>query len=32
VIVGPESFSPGQNTAKLLQQYAQPIFVKHPIS
>lgn len=32
VIVGPESFSPNQNTAKLLQQYAQPIFVKHPIS
>jgi hypothetical protein len=32
VIVGPESFSPGQNTARLLQQYAQPIFVKHPPS
>jgi hypothetical protein len=32
VIVGPETFSPGQNTAKLLQEYAQPIFIKHPIS
>ncbi len=32
VVVGPDTFSPGQNTAKLLQRYAQPIFVKHPIS
>jgi hypothetical protein len=32
VVVGPDSFSPGQNAAKLLQRYAQPIFVKHPIS
>jgi len=32
VVVGPDTFSPGQNTAKLLRQYAQPIFVKHPIS
>ena len=28
VIVGPESFSPGQNAAALLQQYANPIFVR----
>ncbi|HEY4733367.1 MAG TPA: hypothetical protein VIH53_02355 [Gemmatimonadaceae bacterium] len=32
VIVGSESFSPRQNAARLLQEYAQPIFVKHPIS
>lgn len=28
VLVGPESFSPGQNAAALLQQYARPIFVR----
>jgi len=32
VILGPESFSPQQSTATLLQEYAQPIFVKHPVS
>jgi len=32
VIVGPNTFSAGQNAAKLLQQYARPIFVKHPVS
>lgn len=28
VFVGPESYSPGQNAATLLQQYASPIFVR----
>lgn len=28
VIVGPESFSPAQNTASLLQRYANPILVE----
>jgi len=28
VVVGPESFSPAQNTASLLQQYANPLFVR----
>jgi anti-anti-sigma regulatory factor len=32
VIVGPDSFSAHQSAAKLLQEYAQPIFVKHPVS
>lgn len=32
VIVGPESFSPGQNAASLLRRYADPIFVTEPIS
>ncbi|GAC1420753.1 MAG: hypothetical protein NVSMB53_19460 [Gemmatimonadaceae bacterium] len=32
VIVGPESFSPGQNAASLLQRYADPIFVLEPTS
>lgn len=32
VILGPDSFSQRQSTAKLLQEYAQPIFVKHPVS
>jgi hypothetical protein len=32
VIIGPDSFSPRQNAAKLLQEYARPIFVKHPVS
>jgi len=32
VIVGPETFSRRQSTAKLLQEFAQPIFVKHPSS
>jgi hypothetical protein len=32
VIVGPESFSPGQNAASLLRRYANPIFVREPIS
>ena len=32
VIVGPDSFSPAQNTATLLQRYAQPIFVERPVS
>jgi hypothetical protein len=27
VIVGPDSFSPRQNAARLLEQYANPIFV-----
>jgi hypothetical protein len=27
VVVGPDSFSPRQNAARLLQQYANPIFV-----
>jgi C-terminal processing protease CtpA/Prc len=27
VIVGPESFSPGQNAASMLQRYANPVFV-----
>ena len=30
VVVGPASFSPTQNAAALLQQYANPIFVRHP--
>jgi len=32
IIVGPNSFSPSQNAAKLLNQYAQPIFVDYPIT
>ncbi|MDP9204624.1 MAG: hypothetical protein M3P12_04085 [Gemmatimonadota bacterium] len=28
VVVGPRSFSPGQNAATLLQQYANPIFTQ----
>jgi hypothetical protein len=32
VIVGPESFSPGQSAASLLQRYANPIFIAEPIS
>jgi hypothetical protein len=32
VIVGPESFSPSQNTAAVLQRYAEPIFVDHPVT
>lgn len=32
VIVGPNSFSPLQSTATLLEEYAHPIFVKHPVS
>jgi hypothetical protein len=32
VIVGPESFSPGQNAASQLRRYADPIFVGEPIS
>jgi hypothetical protein len=31
VIVGPESFSPGQNAASMLQRYANPVFVGEPI-
>jgi C-terminal processing protease CtpA/Prc len=31
VIVGPESFSPGQNVASMLQRYANPVFVGEPI-
>ena len=30
VVVGPNSFSPTQNAATLLQQYAHPIFVEKP--
>lgn len=30
VIVGPDSFSPSQNTATLLQRFANPIFVSRP--
>ena len=30
VVVGDESFSPSQSTARLLQQYANPIFVRQP--
>lgn len=32
VIVGPESFSQGQNAASLLQRYANPILVEKPIN
>lgn len=32
VIVGPDSFTPAQNTATLLQRYAQPIFVEQPVN
>jgi sulfur relay (sulfurtransferase) DsrC/TusE family protein len=32
VIVGPNTFSPSQNTAAMLQRYARPIFVEHPIT
>jgi len=32
IILGPNSFSPSQNAAKLLNQYAQPIFVDYPIT
>jgi hypothetical protein len=32
VIVGPESFSPGQNAASLLRRYANPIFLAEPTS
>ena len=28
VVIGPNSFSPGQNAATLLQKYAKPIFVR----
>jgi hypothetical protein len=30
VVVGPNSFSPTQNAAALLRQYAHPIFVERP--
>jgi hypothetical protein len=30
VVIGPNSFSPTQNAATLLGQYAHPIFVDHP--
>jgi hypothetical protein len=32
VVVGPNSFSPAQNAATLLQQYASPIFVRGGLS
>jgi hypothetical protein len=32
VVVGPESFSPAQSAASLLQRYANPIFVEKPIT
>jgi hypothetical protein len=31
VIVGPESFSAGQNAASMLRRYANPVFVGEPI-
>ena len=31
VIVGPDSFSPAQNAARMLRQYAQPIFVQQSV-
>ena len=31
VIVGPDSFSPAQNAARMLQQYAQPIFIQQSV-
>jgi hypothetical protein len=30
VVVGPNSFSPAQNAAALLRQYAHPVFVQRP--
>lgn len=30
VLVGPESFSPGQNAASMLRRYANPVFVGEP--
>jgi hypothetical protein len=32
VLVGPGSFSPGQNAASMLQRYANPIFLEQPIT
>ena len=32
VIVGPDTFSPSQNAATVLQRYAQPIFVDRPVT
>jgi hypothetical protein len=32
VIVGPNSFSPSQSAATILRQYAQPVFVDHPVT
>jgi hypothetical protein len=32
VIVGPDSFSPGQNAASMLQRYANPVLVEEPIT
>ena len=31
VIVGPNTFSPAQNAAAMLQRYAHPIFVEPPV-
>jgi hypothetical protein len=31
VVVGPDSFSPAQNAAAVLKQYANPIFVDHSV-
>jgi len=32
VIVGPDSYSPAQNAARVLEQFANPIFVSRPIN
>ncbi len=32
VIVGPHTFSPSQNAALVLERYAHPIFVDHPVT
>ena len=32
VVVGPNSFSPSQSAATILRQYAQPVFVDHPVT
>jgi hypothetical protein len=32
LIVGPDSFSPEQNAASVLQRYANPIFAEQPIT